>query len=152
MPSEGHALGHDRPTMPRYCRAYKLFRALIDTWQNTPILGGGFGHYAKNFVRQTFLYEVQWVVFLAKFGIIGFSFLLLLLFLLFYKILSGKKSLDHYVLAFALLWYILGGFTNPIIVNSTAAVIYVLPVITASKLREELIQSSQLETQEPRHT
>ncbi|MCL1825571.1 MAG: hypothetical protein FWG26_06445 [Betaproteobacteria bacterium] len=112
---------------------------LIAAWENLPLIGGGLGYYAKDYTRSNVLlyaYEVQWVSFLAKFGILGISFLGFLVFLLFYKILSGRRSLDHYALAFALLCFILSGFTNPILLNSTAAVFYILPLIIASALRE----------------
>jgi len=117
--------------------------ALLNAWEDLPILGGGLGYYSKEYVRSMFIYEVQWISFLAKFGMIGGAFLFFLISLLFYKILSGKKSLDHYVLAFTLFCFLLGGFTNPFLVNSTSAMFYVLPLIVASILRKELLESPQ---------
>jgi len=115
--------------------------ALIDAWKDLPILGGGLGFYTKNVIRSDALmsaYEVQWVSFLAKFGMTGISFLVFLVSLLFYKILAGEKIIDHYVLAFSLFCFIISGFTNPYLLNSTAAVFYVLPLILASAFRKEL--------------
>jgi len=120
---------------------YEQTSALLNHWENLPILGGGFGYYAKDYVRLAYLYEVQWVSFLTKFGLIGISFLAILVLLLFYKILSGKKTIDHYAMAFALLSYLLSGFTNPLLLTSPSAILYVLPVILSSIFRKELVES-----------
>ena len=112
--------------------------ALLAAWEDLPIIGGGLGYFAKDFIRNEglFSYEVQWISFFPKFGMIGVTFLLLLVSFLFYKILSGKKSADHYLLAFVLLSFILSGFTNPFLLSSTSAVFYVLPLILASIFRK----------------
>jgi len=127
----------------------KQFTALLDAWEDVPIFGGGLGYNTKDYIRLTYLYEVQWVSFLLKFGLVGISFLVFLLFLLFYKILDGKKTLDHYVLAFVLLCYILGAFTNPILLSSITAIFYVLPLILASILRKEPVLTPQIEEAKP---
>ncbi|MCL2589543.1 MAG: O-antigen ligase family protein [Betaproteobacteria bacterium] len=124
---------------------YLQISALLDAWQELPILGGGLGYNAGNFTRDAYIYEVQWVSFLAKFGLIGISFLIFLLLLLFYKILAGKRSNDHYILAFALLCYVLCGFTNPILLSYISSIPYVLPLILASIFRKELLESLQSE-------
>jgi len=116
--------------------------ALLDAWEDAPILGGGLGYYAKSYVRSMYIYEVQWVAFLAKLGIVGIFFLGFLIFLLFYKILSGKRSLDHYVLAFILLFLLLSGFTNPLLISASAGILYALPLMLASILRKELLKSN----------
>ena len=112
--------------------------ALLDAWENSPVLGGGIGFYTKNIVRSMYFYEVQWVSFLAKTGIVGIIYLIILVFLLFYKIFSGKRSFDHYILAFILLCFILSGFTNPLLLGAMSSIIYVLPLLIASILRKEL--------------
>jgi len=113
--------------------------ALLDGWEDSPVLGGGIGYYTKDYVRSMYLYEVQWVAFLAKLGLVGIIYLVFLVSLLFYKILSGKKSIDHYLLAVILLFTFLLGFTNPLLLGAQSSILYILPVMVASVLRKELI-------------
>jgi len=115
--------------------------ALINEWQKAPILGGGFGHYAKDYIRAQhipFAYEVQWVGFLMKFGIFGISFLIFLVFLLFYGILKGKRSSGHYILASTLAFYIIGSFTNQYAFGSLSAIFYIIHINIASVLRSNM--------------
>jgi hypothetical protein len=119
---------------------FKQVYFLIQAWEDVPMLGGGLGYYAKDMIRSAtlpFSYEVQWVSFFAKFGIFGISFLIFLVILLFYGVLSGKRSTDHYLLAFVLLAYILGGFTNQYLLNAASGVFYSLPLVFAAALREK---------------
>jgi len=122
-------------------RFYQI-SALIAGWEESPILGGGIGYYAKNYIRSMYFYEVQWIAFLAKLGIVGIIYLLFLASLLFYKILSGKRSLDHYALAFILLFTLLSGFTNPLLLGAATSILYVLPLMVASILRKKLISQA----------
>jgi len=119
-------------------RLYQI-AALLAGWEDTPILGGGIGYYAKDYVRLMYFYEVQWVAFLAKLGMVGIIYLVFLVSLLFYKILAGKRSLDHYVLAFILLFTLSSGFVNPLLLSAMSSTLYVLPLMVASILRKELI-------------
>ncbi|MCL2160321.1 MAG: O-antigen ligase family protein [Betaproteobacteria bacterium] len=117
--------------------------ALMEAWRKTPFLGGGFGYYAKDYIRlagMPYIYEVQWVSFLAKFGIFGISFLLFLILLLFYGIFRGKRSLDHYMLALFLFSYVISGFTNQYLLNAASAIFYIVHLSIASVLRKNLPQ------------
>jgi len=115
--------------------------ALMNEWGKTPYLGGGFGYFAKNYIRSSdtpYTYEVQWVSFLMKFGIFGISFLIFLLLLIFYGILKGKRSSGHYVLVFTLLAYIVGSFTNQYAFSSVSSIFYIIHLNFASVLRKNM--------------
>lgn len=112
--------------------------ALLDEWAESPLIGGGFGSYAASYIRDPaapFSYEVQWVGFMAKLGSLGVSVLVGCVVLLFYSVLAGPRTRDHYVLAFSLFVFILGGFTNQYLVSSASGVFYGLNVFISSILR-----------------
>lgn len=118
--------------------------ALLDTWSNSPVIGGGFGFYAKSLIRDPvnpFNYEVQWVGFLTKFGILGVLFLIGLVLILFAYLLKEKRTLDNYALAFILLVFIGGGFTNQYLVSSPSGVFYLALLVMASILRRSSLSS-----------
>lgn len=119
--------------------------ALIDTWSDSPMIGGGFGYYAKNLIRDPavpFNYEVQWVGFLAKFGMFGVLFLIGLVAALYISILKGFRTREHYVLVGVLSIFLIGGFTNQYLVSSASGVFYIVHVVMASILRNRYSQSS----------
>lgn len=112
--------------------------ALLDTWSHAPLIGGGFGYYSKSLIRDPsvpFSYEVQWVGFLAKLGILGVTFLLGLVGLLFFVILGVGRTPDHFVLAFVLAAFVLGGFTNQYLVSSASGIFYTVQLIVSAMLR-----------------
>jgi hypothetical protein len=120
---------------------YLQIDSLLQAWEEVPVLGGGLGYYAKGMIRSLelpYTYEVQWVSFFAKFGMLGISFLIFLVILLFYAILSGKRQADHYLLAFVLLTFIMAGFTNQYLLNAASGVFYSLPLIFSAVLREKI--------------
>lgn len=112
--------------------------ALINTWSESPVIGGGFGHYSKKLIRDQnapFSYEVQWIGFLAKLGIVGVGFLVFFITLLYYKVLTPFYSGDQLLLAAILTVFVLGGFTNQYLVSSASGVFYSLIFFASSYLK-----------------
>lgn len=108
--------------------------ALLESWDKVPLLGGGFGYYSKTMVRDPgspYNYEVQWMGFLAKLGALGVLMLGMVVGAMYLHIFKGPVVADHYVLAFALSCFVLGGFTNQYLVTSGSAVFYGL-ILTLS--------------------
>jgi hypothetical protein len=115
--------------------------ALMDAWHESPVIGGGFGYYTKDYIRSErapYIYEVQWLSFLIKLGLLGMIFPIFLVLLLLYGILNGQRIPDHYVLALVLLSFLAGGFTNQYLVNSASGVFYAAQIIFASILRRNM--------------
>lgn len=114
--------------------------ALVNAWTRVPVLGGGFGYSAREMVRDPtapYNYEVQWVGFLAKLGVVGISCLLALVLALYLNILRGPLTPEHWVLAFALSCFVLGGFTNQYLVTSGSGVFYCLLLAMARFFRQQ---------------
>lgn len=113
--------------------------ALVDAWGKAPLLGGGFGYYARSMVRDPsapYNYEVQWVGFLAKLGVIGVLGLCLLVAALYLNVFRGPVVAEHFVIAFTLSCFILGGFTNQYLVTSGSGVFYCLILSLANHFRK----------------
>lgn len=111
---------------------------LLTEWAEVPIFGGGFGYYAKGYVRDsilTYSYEVQWIGFLAKLGLVGIIYLLSLVALLFIKVMEGPRNIGHYAFLFTLSCFILGGFTNQYLTASASGVLYCIHLAIAEYLR-----------------
>lgn len=126
---------------------FEQVEALVDVWLESPFIGGGFGYYSKNLIRDPnvpFSYEVQWIGFLAKLGILGIGFLTILVGFLYFGMLAGSRTLDHYVFAFVLSCFILGGFTNQYLVSSASGVFYATCLFVAWAVRKNVIKSSGL--------
>lgn len=101
--------------------------ALVDTWSDTPWIGGGFGFFARGHVRDfgvPYSYEVQWVGFLAKFGALGILFPFFLVVLIFLFGIRSARSPEALFVLFILLLFFLGGLTNQYLITSGAAVFY----------------------------
>ena len=119
--------------------------ALMDEWAESPLIGGGFGHYAASYIRDPavpFSYEVQWVGFMAKLGSLGVSVLIGFVALLFSAVLHGPRTRDHYALAFCLAVFVLGGFTNQYLVSSASGVFYSLNIFVSSILRRAALTNA----------
>lgn len=117
---------------------FEQVSALLGAWSSSPIIGGGLGFYAKDLIRDPnapFSYEVQWIGFLAKFGMFGIFFLMSLFVLLFSKLLERGRTIDHYLLSFVLACFVLGGFTNQYLVSSASGVFYSIHLLMSSILR-----------------
>ena len=117
----------------------------MDEWAESPLIGGGFGHYAASYIRDPavpFSYEVQWVGFMAKLGSLGVSVLIGFVALLFSAVLHGPRTRDHYALAFCLAVFVLGGFTNQYLVSSASGVFYSLNIFVSSILRRAALTNA----------
>jgi hypothetical protein len=113
--------------------------ALVNEWSKSPLIGHGFGAYSKSVIRDPqvpYSYEVQWVGFLAKLGSVGVSILLLMVGSLYWKILAGTRSKEHYILLMTLSAFVLGGLSNQYLASSASGVVYCLHVIFAAMLRK----------------
>lgn len=114
--------------------------ALVNAWTRVPLVGGGFGYSAREMVRDPtapYNYEVQWVGFLAKLGVVGILCLVALVLALYMNIFRAPILAEHWVLAFALSCFVLGGFTNQYLVTSGSGVFYCLILALASFFRQQ---------------
>lgn len=112
--------------------------ALLAGWAEAPLVGGGFGYYAKDVVRDygvPYSYEVQWIGFLAKLGSIGIIFLLGLVGLLYMKVMEGPRNIDHFAFLFTLSCFILGGLTNQYLAASGSGAFYCIHLAMGEYLR-----------------
>ncbi|WP_371807228.1 O-antigen ligase family protein [Vibrio parahaemolyticus] len=101
---------------------------LLTEFYKTPILGKGSGSYVPGYVRderQKYQYENQIISSLMQFGIIGLTFLLILPFGIFFRLLS-TNLLSSYVLSGVFLLFILSGFSNPNLTIISSCFIYSL--------------------------
>lgn len=101
--------------------------ALADEWDRAPIIGKGFGAYAPNLIRDAgspYSYEVQWMGFLTKLGVVGILILVGSAFAFLIYILNGAVSVERWSLALLYMAFILGGLTNQYLVNSASGAFY----------------------------
>ena len=112
--------------------------ALVSQWSRSPWIGGGFGSYSTELIRDTstpYSYEVQWFGFLTKLGIIGITFPLFLIYLTIQSILRNNKPKEVGPIIIMLLLFIGGGFTNQYLITSGSGVFYLLCLSTAEAIR-----------------
>lgn len=128
-------------------RKYQIY-ALADEWDRAPIIGKGFGAYSPSLIRDPgspYSYEVQWMGFLTKFGILGILVLLGAAFGFLIYILNGAISLERLSLAFLYSSFIVGGLTNQYLVNSASGAFYgVIYVLIATLPSRKAILNRQL--------
>ena len=103
--------------------------ALAAFFKDAPILGHGLGSYVPAFIRSDVLpytYEDQIGALAGQVGIVGCSALLLLLFVFYFQpFLRSRVSATYKAALLGLLaFFLYGGFTNPLILSSTASVSY----------------------------
>lgn len=101
---------------------------LLAEFYKTPIFGKGSGSYVPGYVRderQKYQYENQIISSLMQFGVVGFTFLLVLPFSIFFRLLS-INVLSSYVLSGIFLLFILSGFSNPNLTIISSCFIYSL--------------------------
>ena len=104
--------------------------ALEDFFWDSPILGHGFGSYTTQLLRASGAgrhnYELQLLALLGQVGLVGIvGFLVLLLW--YFERLWWKSPLawsDRMAIAILLLAWIAGGFSNPLLFNPLAGIIY----------------------------
>lgn len=113
--------------------------ALANAWSENPVLGGGFGSFARDMIRDPsapYNYEVQWAGFLAKLGIVGVLVLVLLVAALYVDLFRAPLVPEHVVVAFALSSFVLGGFTNQYLVTSGSGVFYCMVLALSRYFRQ----------------
>jgi hypothetical protein len=104
------------------------FESLMTTFYNHYLIGNGIGSYARDCIRSDrfpFSYEMQWIAFLMKFGLIGMGILLFHI-LGFLRICLIKMHKHRGYLLIGITLYFLGGFTNPYLLTSYAGCFYIL--------------------------
>ncbi|MEY8197767.1 MAG: O-antigen ligase family protein [Colwellia sp.] len=117
------------------------FNALINMWLDAPFFGHGIGAYSIEFLRggeagRHFLYEMQWLSLLMKFGLVGIF--LIILSLLYYIRAQGKGAMKENFIPFVtLLFFVFSSFTNPYLFSSSSGVFVALAVCVFSR-RESL--------------
>ena len=102
---------------------------LEDFFTDAPFLGHGFGSYTTRLLRAPGAgrhnYELQLLAFLGQVGLVGSILFLGLLFWYFDDLwLSNLSWLGRVSMTLLLLTWIAGGFSNPIIFNSVAGIVY----------------------------
>ncbi|MCH7371159.1 O-antigen ligase family protein, partial [Aeromonas sp. MR16] len=102
---------------------FMQFNCLFDAFSDNPIVGLGMGAYVKSCIRggngTEYLYEIQWLSFLMKYGIFGFiPFLMYYIYPVLLWRLIGALAVSSYLL------FILSGLTNPYLLSSTTSVIF----------------------------
>lgn len=115
--------------------------ALFDELNNAPLVGNGFGSYSKSVIRDPLVpysYEVQWVGFLAKLGLIGTSILVSMMLWLFWQLLKTPIVNSDIALTVSLLAFVIGGFTNQYLASSASGVIYCLHILSKQLFHEKM--------------
>jgi hypothetical protein len=106
--------------------------ALLNAWSQVYAIGGGFGYFASDMIRDPSAphsYEVQWLGFLMKFGMIGFALVSMLVFALVYLVWTSTRGSTRTMSLWLLGCFLAGGFTNQYLITSGAAVVYLMLVV-----------------------
>jgi hypothetical protein len=118
--------------------------ALLNQWGTSPLIGSGFGTHARELVRDPlsmYSYEVQWIGFLSKLGLIGIAVLAVMVLMLLRAVMSGGLSVERCLLGGILVAFVLGGFTNQYLVSSASGVVYSLHLVVAGMLTRDRVKS-----------
>lgn len=115
------------------------FNILKEMWIVKPLFGWGFGAYAKDFVRdinKPYSYELTYVAYLMKLGIVGLFFYAFIIFRLMSKChkqwrISGKAF--YKACFYGVLSLLFCNFTNPYINVGTIGFVMLLLVVTKAK-------------------
>jgi hypothetical protein len=124
--------------------------ALLDKFEQAPLLGSGVGGYVKEVIREPntlHVYEVQWLAFLMQFGVIGIFLILSPLLFIAIRLVQGPFSrLRWSFLGLFLLW-IFSGFTNPFLISLASGIIYSLFYLCGEefKIRSSILSEPALE-------
>lgn len=114
--------------------------ALLKSFYEDPLFGKGVGSYNPDLLRATdegmrYLYEVQWVSFLMKYGLLGTSVILVLFLLplIYLYNLMDKKELKSYAVISCYLLFLLSGLTNPYLLTISAGALIVCILVVADR-------------------
>lgn len=114
---------------------------LMSAFEENPILGhGGLGDFSPlcpGPLEAKFSYEVQYLGYLFRFGIIQTIFIVLIYFLQFKISIEGKILVKDKVISFigVLMWMAIG-FFNPYLISSYASIIMILCICLSLKAEE----------------
>lgn len=114
--------------------------ALIDAWAKSPIIGQGLGSYARSLIRDPrapFSYEVQWVGFLLKTGVVGIALAIILIIAALAQITKKLPLKVNFPLVALFVLFLLGGFTNQYLITSGSGVYYLSILSAAAALRKK---------------
>lgn len=101
--------------------------ALMDKFSESPWIGCGFGCYAEAVVRSegaVYTYEVQWLAFLAKLGIVGIGLFAVFMFYIIQHVYRYTRGWTRWVLIGLFGSVLLSAFFNQYLISSPAAIIY----------------------------
>jgi hypothetical protein len=99
-------------------------RALIEEFEDRPILGKGMGAHAAGLLRDDrdehlYVYELEWLAFLMQFGIVGMMGIILLIGLSCRDLIMSKHPAAVYLWLMFFVW-LCSAFTNPYLTSSYA--------------------------------
>ncbi len=112
------------------------FKQLAAAFEDHPLMGIGLGGHVqiiRSFTR-TYSYELQWIALLMQIGVIGMSFLLLLIFAAAYDLFAARHRAKRWLLLFFLL-YLGAAFTNPNLTTSFAGGAFLLFMMFFYRMR-----------------
>ncbi|MBU2575069.1 MAG: hypothetical protein KKH28_13435 [Elusimicrobia bacterium] len=105
-------------------------KALLSEFYSHPVLGKGLGAYADSVVRDErlkYTYEVQIVAMLMKFGVLGMIILCSFMSAIYFRLVLASVAVHFNLPLLSLFFFwLLSGFTNPYLVSSYSAVIFIL--------------------------
>jgi hypothetical protein len=113
-------------------------RDLVNAWSISPFLGNGIGAYVADNIRNSnrpYMYEVQWISFLMKFGLTGMGVLVIYC-LVFFRFLQGQVETKFGIfltLMYAL--FLAGGITNPYLLSTASGLLFTLFFASAKESR-----------------
>lgn len=113
--------------------------AILLEFEQYPFFGKGLGGYSENSIRDIeipYSYEVQWAAFLMQFGLIGLTFLLFSLAIIFGNFLINKITRIHIGFCLLFLIWLFSGFTNPFLISLTSGITYSIFLLAASILNQ----------------
>lgn len=122
-----------------YARSQQI-EALLEEYDQFPIMGKGLGGFAKKLVRDGQIlhsYEVQWVALLMQFGWIGLILLLYPLWIIAANILSQPWTRSKIGLFILFSGWLFSGFTNPFLISLTSGILYALFLLMGREFSKE---------------
>lgn len=118
------------------------FEALINHWLSSPLFGNGIGSFNPDLLRgkeigRYFMYEMQWLAILMKFGFISCFVFLSYLFIKFFNLaIQCRKQKVSYISYLCMFFFFIACFTNPYLFSSSSGVFLATVIIINKKIRE----------------
>ncbi|MFI5342736.1 MAG: O-antigen ligase family protein [Chlamydiales bacterium] len=117
----------------------KQMNALLNEFDEYPLLGKGIGAYSETMIRDAInfhSYEVQWAAFLMQFGLFGLAFILVPLGWIGLQYLHPPLSWMKFSFFCIYLLWLISGFFNPFLISLTSGIMYGLFAWTGRRLTE----------------